>query len=195
MVPDVTSVTVTNSPGLVSRRIIGSIRRWMTSLAMTRNFSGSSQVTVTSATIPPASLSHWVYTIRPIPAVTSLADSRLSTAAASGPCTISLAISVMSSTPTASRTAPCSRATMSCDACRPKSSVVCGCSPGSANHSGNSQPADWPKCAPCAASRSWSTERRMLRAVDGFQVGHTASPNRTPSCSTVRSRRNRRDVS
>ena len=35
----------------------------------------------------------------------------------------------------------------------------------------------------------------MLRAVDGFHVGQTASPNRTPSCSTVRSRRNRRDVS
>ena len=60
VVPEVTSVTVRNSPGRVARLISGSIRRWMRSLAMTRNFSGSSQVTVTSATMPPASFSHWV---------------------------------------------------------------------------------------------------------------------------------------
>jgi hypothetical protein len=34
-----------------------------------------------------------------------------------------------------------------------------------------------------------------LRALDGCQDGQTASPNSTPSCSTVRSARNRRDVS
>ena len=58
--PDVMSATVTTSPGAVARRISGSIRRWIRSLAMTRNVSGSRQVTVTSATIPPASFSHWV---------------------------------------------------------------------------------------------------------------------------------------
>ena len=51
------------------------------------------------------------------------------------------------------------------------------------------------KCPPAAASRSCSTERRTFRPVDGFQAGQTASPNSTPSCSTVRSARNRRDVS
>ena len=60
MVPEVTSVTVTTSPGRVARRISGSIRRWMMSLATTRNLSGSRQVTVTSAMMPPASFSHWV---------------------------------------------------------------------------------------------------------------------------------------
>ncbi len=53
-------MTVRNSPGRLSRLISGSIRRWMTSLAMTMNFSASSQVTVTSATMPPAAFSHWV---------------------------------------------------------------------------------------------------------------------------------------
>ena len=60
VVPEVTSVTVRNSPGRVARLINGSIRRWIRSLAMTRNLPGSSQVTVTSATMPPASFSHWV---------------------------------------------------------------------------------------------------------------------------------------
>ena len=53
-------MTVTVSPSRVARLIRGSIRRWMMSLAMTRNFASSSQVTVTSAMIPPDSFSHWV---------------------------------------------------------------------------------------------------------------------------------------
>ena len=60
VVAEVTSVTVTNSPGRVSRRISGSTRRWMMSLATTRNFSSPSLVTVRSATMPPAVFSHWV---------------------------------------------------------------------------------------------------------------------------------------
>ena len=77
----------------------------------------------------------------------------------------------------------------------PKSRLGSGASPAGAYHSANSQPAEAAKCPPAAASRSCSTDRRTFRPVDGFQDGQTASPNSTPSCSTVRSARNRRDVS
>ena len=111
-----------------------------------------------------------------------------------GPCTMNLAIRLMSRTPTSSRMARCSRPTSSKDACRAKSSVVAGWVPSVSCHSANSQPTEELKC------------RRRLPAGHGhraphvpggagFHVGHTASPNRTPSCSTVRSLRNRRDDS
>ena len=48
------------------------------------------------------------------------------------------------------------------------------------------------KSAPCAASRSCSTERRTFRAYRGRHVGNAASPNRLPSSSFVRVSRNER---
>ncbi len=101
----------------------------------------------------------------------------------------------MSSMPTASRTARCSAAWYGKDASRPQPRRTSGCEPGSANHSGYSQPEETANWAPAAASRSWITERRTLRAVAGCQFGQAASPKRTPSCSTARSARKRRLVS
>ena len=61
---------------------------------------------------------------------------------------------------------------------------------GPANHSGYSQPADWPNRAPRAASRSWSAERRMPRPVFHWKVGQAPSPKSTPRLSGTRSPRN-----
>ncbi len=119
---------------------------------------------------------------------------------------MNFAIRLMSITPTASRIAACSRATTRATAGRAKSitgppgtapapASSAPAAPGPANHSANSQPAETPKCAPAAASRSCSTDRRTFRALRGCHDGQTASPNSTPSCSTVRSARKRRDVS
>ena len=89
--PEVTSVTVTTSPSRVARLISGSIRRWMMSLAMTRNFA-CLQPGHRDVGDDPARFVQPLGVRRACPArpVTSLADSWLSTAAASGPCTIEL---------------------------------------------------------------------------------------------------------
>ncbi len=195
VVPAVTSVTVTNSPSSTCRSIQGAIRRWMRSVTTSRYFVSASRVTVRSAMIPPAALSHCVYTIRPTGTDTSFAQTRLRTRSASRPWTRNLAMIDMSSTPTASRTARCSAAWRSNAPFLPHPCGRAGLRPSTSNHSGYSQPELTPKCAPPAASRSWITDRRTFRAVFPCQVGNAASPNRTPSCSTARSPRNRRVVS
>ena len=60
VVPAVTSVTVTNSPSWVWRSIHGAIRRCVISATTSRNRCSARRVTVRSAMIPPASLSHCV---------------------------------------------------------------------------------------------------------------------------------------
>ena len=62
-----------------------------------------------SASIPPPGLHHGVYTTLPISVSTSAAERWFSTRQASGPVTRNLAMRDMSMTPTASRTATCSR--------------------------------------------------------------------------------------
>ena len=60
VVPDVTSVTVTCSPGSDALRTIGSTRRCMMSDATTRKRSSANRVTVRSAAMPPFGVSHCV---------------------------------------------------------------------------------------------------------------------------------------
>ncbi len=99
-------------------------------------------------------------------------------------------MSDMSMTPTASRTATCSRRARSKEWPRPKAVSGVGWSgrsPAPANQSGNSQPMDTPKLAPWATSSAWMALRRIPRADTGSQLGNTESPNNAPSSSTVRS--------
>ena len=71
----------------------------------TRNDSSPTRVTVRSASMPPPSLSSWVYTARPTSPATSFAHSRDSAAAAPGPRTSILANDDWSNSAAASRAA------------------------------------------------------------------------------------------
>ena len=116
---EVTSVTVMRASSGVWRAIQSASLTWVEKAVTTRKRSSSRRLTVRSASMPPRSFSHVVYTDVPGSTSTSADEIRFSTVQASGPWTSSLASEVWSNSAAPSRHARCSAAEYSNQFWRP----------------------------------------------------------------------------